>query len=189
MFPRRHVFLVVALLTATALATSGGAFSTTAAERGVDIEIADDRNAYVGFEKTQRIDRTGIANASANQSSDGNQTTNGSVTQSGSANRTTNGSVTRGSDGNRTANVSVTQRDSGTDTRDVTVGVTNQFPAGTQLASVEVSADGSSVDLGPLASGERGTHTFPSVPCGESIGVEASGDGVTVDFERSVTCR
>lgn len=52
MIRRRHVLILVALITATALVTSSSAFSTTAAERGVDVEVAEDRNAYLGVEET-----------------------------------------------------------------------------------------------------------------------------------------
>lgn len=132
MIRRRHVFVLVALLTATALVTSSSAFSATAADRDVNVEVAEDPSAYLGFEQTYNNSE------------------------------------------NATANVSVT--------------VTNRFPTTTELTKVEVAVNGTSVDLAPLAPGERTTHTFQSVSCGDRIGIEASGDGVDVRLERTVDC-
>jgi hypothetical protein len=72
------------------------------------------------------------------------------------------------------------------------VTVTNQFPPGTELNTVRVSAGGRTVDLArtaPLGTGERATRTFASVRCGSTVGVEAAGGGVTVRFDRVVPCR
>lgn len=143
---RRRVLLVVALLAVTVLVTSSTGFSATAADRDVSIEVAEDPNAYLGFEQTQY------------------------------------------STENVTANVNVTENSSGNETAYVDVTVTNQFPARTALTTVEVTVNGTSADLAPLASGERATHTFSSVSCGEPIRIDASGDGVAVRLERRVTC-
>ncbi|MFD1597850.1 hypothetical protein [Halobellus rarus] len=182
MIRRRHVLLVVALLTATALVTSSGAFSATAAERGVDIGVADDRDAYVGFEKTVQSDGNATVNVSVTRRDGGNETVN--ETQGDDGNATAN--ETPENNGNATANE--TQGDDGDETASVDVTVVNQFPAGTELATVEITVGTASADLAPLAPGERATHTFSSAPCGASIRIEASGDGVAVTFERSVTC-
>jgi len=169
---RRYASLAVALLAATALVTSGGAFSTTAADRGVSVGVAEDPNAYLGFEQTRHT--TANLTATVNATQRDNETETDGVNE------------TKGDGGNETANA--TQRESGERTAYVDVTVTNQFPAGTPLTTVEITANGTSVDLGPIASGERVTHTFSSVSCGDSIGIEASGNGVAVNLERTVTC-
>lgn len=73
-------------------------------------------------------------------------------------------------------------------TTNLSVTVTNQFPAGTTLETVEISVDGETRYVGPLDPGEVGTATFEFVDCGDSIDVEASGDGVQVSFSRPVEC-
>lgn len=184
---RRQVVLVVALLAATAAVTSSGAFSTTVAERGVDVEVAEDPNAYLGFEQTQHSNDGNVtANVSVTQREEETSTGDVNETQEDSENETADVNETGDTTGNETANL--TQRDSGERTANVDVTVTNQFPAGTELTTVEITANSTSVDLAPLAPGERATHTFPSVACGDSIGIEASGDGVAVHLDRAVDC-
>ncbi|WP_186313305.1 hypothetical protein [Halorubrum salsamenti] len=179
----RHVLFVIMLFTATVAVASSGAFSATAVERGVSIETAEDPNAYLGFEQTQYSNDENVT-TNLTQRDDGNETTN--VTQSTNGTSTGEVNETQGTDGNETA--SVTQHTIEDGTANVDVTVTNQFPARTELTTVEITANNTSVDLVPLASGERATHNFPSVPCGDSIGIAASGDGVTVHLERTVTC-
>lgn len=175
---RRYLSLAVALLAVSVLATSSGGFSTTAADRGVSVDVAEDPNAYLGLEQTQHSDENLTATVNA---TDGDN-----ETSMEGENETTAANTTGNATGNETTNA--TQLDGGERTAYVDVTVTNQFPAGTELATVEVTADGTSVDLGPLAPGERVTHTLPSVACGDSIGIEASGDGVAVRLTRTVTC-
>lgn len=77
------------------------------------------------------------------------------------------------------------------DTTDLEVTITNQHSAGTELTTVEVTIGDTTVDLaddGPVDPGEGATHTFTSVACGGQITVEALGEGVGVDLDRSVAC-
>ena len=184
---RRYLSLAVALLAATALATSSGGVSTTAADRGVSVEVADDPNAYLGLEQTRHSDENLAATVNATEGDNETSTWDVNETQVDGENETTVANATRNDTGTETTNA--TRIDGGETTAYVDVTVTNQFPAGTELATVEVTADGTSVDLGPLGPGERGTHTFWSLPCGDSVGIEASGSGVAVRLDRAVTCR
>ena len=183
---RRYLSLAVALLAATALVTGTGGFSTTAADRGVSVEVAEDSNAYLGLEQTQHSRENLTATVNATQPDNGTDADGVNETLNDGENETTTANATGNTTGNETTNE--TQLDSGERTAHVDVTVTNQFPAGTQLATVEVTAEGKSVELGPLAPGERATHTFSSVSCGDSIRIEASGDGVAVRLTRTVTC-
>lgn len=77
------------------------------------------------------------------------------------------------------------------DTTDLDVTITNQYFGGTELTTVEVTINGTTVDLaedGTVDPGEEATHTFTSVACGDRITVEALGDGVGVRLDRSVAC-
>ncbi|MFB6161154.1 MAG: hypothetical protein ABEJ61_08260 [Haloferacaceae archaeon] len=132
---RRRLLLAATVAVVLAFVTSTGAVSTVTMDRGVEVAVADDPNAYLGVERAV----TGV--------------------------------------GDGTANLSVT--------------VTNRFPSGADLATVEVTVDGTTADLArgdPLAPGESATHAFRSVGCGDRIAVEAFGDGVRVRLYRSVTC-
>lgn len=132
---RRRVALLLALVATVALATSTGAVSSMSAERPLQVEVADEGSAYIGFEQTA----------------------------SSTANGTTN----------------------------LTVAVTNRFPPGTALTTVEVAVGGDARHLaadGPLDPGERVTVTFRSVACDDRIRIAAFGSGVSVRFERAVAC-
>jgi PKD repeat protein len=86
-------------------------------------------------------------------------------------------------------NQTVSNTTNGTTT--LTLTLTNQYPSGTSLTTVSVTAGGESVSLaenGSVAPGEQITATFDSVSCGSSIAVEASGGGVFVSLDRSVIC-
>lgn len=131
MIPGRTVILAVGLLVALGAVTGAGGLSSVAAERGVQVSVADDEDAYLGFEQTAR--RT-------------NGTTN------------------------------------------LTVTVTNQFPSGVELSTVDVSVADRTANLGSLDSGEAETITFEFVDCDSPITVEASGDGTAVHLDRIVTC-
>lgn len=77
------------------------------------------------------------------------------------------------------------------DVTDLEVAITNQFPSGTDLTVVEVTVNGTTVDLAEsdsLEPGESATHTFATVPCDDTIAVDASGNAVRVYLDRSVTC-
>lgn len=131
---RRRLLVLAAVIAGAAVVTGTGGFSSAAVERDVQVRIADDENAYLGFER--------------NVTSVGN------------------------------------------DTVDLEVRVSNRFGT-TMLTTVEVTVDGATADLGgddPVGPGEAVGRTFRSVPCGDSISVTASGDGVTVRFDRSVPC-
>ena len=52
MIPRRRILLAVILVLGLSLATPTAGFSATTAERSVDVEVVDDQNAFLGFEKT-----------------------------------------------------------------------------------------------------------------------------------------
>ncbi|MFT4889789.1 MAG: hypothetical protein ACI9YT_000700 [Halobacteriales archaeon] len=74
-------------------------------------------------------------------------------------------------------------------TTNVTLTVTNGFPSGTTLATVEVTVDGETRKLvanRSLGSGESAGATFENVACDARITVEASGAGVFVRLVRSV---
>lgn len=76
-------------------------------------------------------------------------------------------------------------------TTDLEVTVTNQFSSGTDLTVVKVTVNSTTVDLAesdPLESGESATCTFTTVPCDDPIMINASGNGVRVSLDRSVTC-
>ncbi|OYR45771.1 hypothetical protein [Halorubrum sp. Eb13] len=176
---RRYLSLAVALLAVTALVAGTGGFSTTATDRGVSVEVAEDPNAFLGLEQTQRSGENLTATVNAAQ------TDNGTETLSDGGNETTATNATGNTTRNETTNAT---RGDENETAYVDVTVINQFPAGTRLATVEVTAQGKSVELGPLAPGERATQTFSSVSCGDSIGIKASGDGVAVRLTRTVSC-
>lgn len=128
--------LLVALVTVLGVTVGTGSFSSVSADRGIEVAVTDDEQAFLTFEQNT----TDTAN--------------------------------------------------GTRSVDVTVG--NQYPAGTTLSTVTVTINGTTVDLaenGHLSSGESRTHTFESVDCDDTLSIEATGPGVEVSFERSVSCR
>lgn len=141
---RQCLTVALAFLAVTAFATSSSGFTTATTDRGVSVDVAEDANAYLGFEQTR--------------------------------------------DSNETATTNGTQRVDANGTTHVDVTVTNQFPAGTELATIEVTVNGTAVDIGPLAAGERVTRAFSSVSCGDSIVIVASGVEVTVRFTRTIPC-
>lgn len=76
-------------------------------------------------------------------------------------------------------------------TTNVTLTVTNGFPSGTSLATVEITVDGETENLvadGSLGSGESAGATFENVACDAKITVEASGSDVFARLVRSVEC-
>ncbi|WP_178915060.1 hypothetical protein [Natronomonas gomsonensis] len=132
---RRRLLLAAALLASVVVVTTTGGFSSATAERGVDVSVAEDSNAYLGVEQAP----------------------------SGTENGTTNLEVT----------------------------VANQFPAGTDLTTVEVTANGTTVDFAEpdaVEAGDERTYTFRTVSCDGRITVEAQGAGVTVGLNRTVAC-
>jgi hypothetical protein len=77
----------------------------------------------------------------------------------------------------------------GTTTLNVTIQ--NQYPSETDLKTVAVSVDGTTVDVvedGRFEPGHRRAQTFDSVGCGDSIVIDAVGGGVTMHLERTVSC-
>lgn len=77
------------------------------------------------------------------------------------------------------------------DTTNLEVTVANQFPAGTDLTTVEVTINGTAVDFAEgnaVEPGDERTYTFGTVPCEGRITVEAQGEGVTVGLNRTVAC-
>lgn len=71
-------------------------------------------------------------------------------------------------------------------TTNLTVTLSNRFPAGSTLAAdIGVGNQSSGVTLD---AGETETATFQSVDCGEQIAVDASGSGVAVSLNRTVSC-
>lgn len=133
---RRELLLLVALATAIGLTLGTSGFSSVSADRGIDVAVTDDEQAFLTFEQNT----TDTAN--------------------------------------------------GTTAIEVTVG--NQYPAGTTLSTVTVTANGTTTDLAEnsqLSSGESRTHTFESVDCDETLSIEAAAPSVAVSFERSVSCR
>lgn len=76
-------------------------------------------------------------------------------------------------------------------TTDLELTVTNQFPAGIVLTTVEVTTNGTTVDLttrGRLEPGDNRTHTFRAVSCGETLIVESSSADTSVQINQSVSC-
>lgn len=80
----------------------------------------------------------------------------------------------------------------GNATTGLEVTVTNRLPSGVELTTVEVAVDDTAVDfaagenIGPW---ESASHTFTGVSCSDRVVVEASGDGVRLQFERPVACQ
>jgi hypothetical protein len=76
---------------------------------------------------------------------------------------------------------------------DLNVSITNQFQAGADLTTVEVTINGTTHDFGDsdgvLSPGETEKRTFASVPCGASITVRASGSDIRINLERLVDCQ
>ncbi|WP_227131109.1 hypothetical protein [Halorubellus salinus] len=87
--------------------------------------------------------------------------------------------------------VAITANATGNNTT-ATITVRNQFSDGTTLTTVTATSDDDIVSLTPgtttLASGESGTGTVENVTCGETVVIQARGDGVNVEFEREITC-
>jgi len=126
--------LLLVGVAALAIAIGTGGYTTTSAERSVNVAVADDDHAMLGVEQT--VER-----------------------------------------GNGSANLTVT--------------VTNQFATDATPPTVTVHVGDRTVDLtasGPLGPGEAATATFENVTCGESIEVEADGDGADVHLTRTVDC-
>lgn len=132
---RRRMLVLAAAVVGLAGVTATGGISSIAVERGVEVQIADDRNAYLGFEQNA----TNVGNGSA----------------------------------------------------DLEVRASNQLGTTTAFTTVEVTVDGTTADLtgdGALEPGDVVTRTFRSVSCEERVAVSASGDGVSVRFDRPVEC-
>ncbi len=132
---RRRLLVLAAAVLGLAAVTATGGFTSASVERSVQVQVADDENAYLGFEQNV----TNVENGSA----------------------------------------------------DLEVRISNRFGTATDLATVEVTVDGTAVDLagdGPIGPGETVDRTFRSVPCDDSISIAASGDGVAVRFDRIVSC-
>lgn len=82
-----------------------------------------------------------------------------------------------------------TQIANGTTVLDLTV--TNQHSSETAFRTVDVTINGTTVDIidgGRLTPGDGVTHTVRSVDCGESVTVAATGPETTIRIERSVAC-
>lgn len=58
----RHLALILALLTALTLVTSTGGYSSVTAGRGVDVAVAPDEAAFIGFEQTTDTVTNGTTN-------------------------------------------------------------------------------------------------------------------------------
>jgi hypothetical protein len=132
----RHLLLVAGLLASVVIVTATGGFSSATADRGVQVSVTEDTNAYLGVEQAH----------------------------SGTGNGTTNLEVT----------------------------VRNQFTADTDLTTVEVTVNGTAVDLAErdtIEPGETRVHTFTAVPCEGRLTVEAQGTGVIIGLNRTVACR
>jgi hypothetical protein len=76
-------------------------------------------------------------------------------------------------------------------TTDLEVRIINRYPTGPELTAVEVTVGETTVDLaegGAVGPGRESAHTFTSVPCGARVTVEARGNDVGVELNRSVSC-
>lgn len=129
---RRQPVLVAGVVAALVAVSGSAGFTSTAADRGVEVAVVDDDEAFLGVERTTVNETDG------------------------------------------TANLSVT--------------VTNRFPAGTTLDTVEVAVDGNTETRTNVGTGVAVTVEFDSVDCDESLTVNAYGTGVEVSLDRPVDC-
>lgn len=78
-----------------------------------------------------------------------------------------------------------------TTTTDLEVTVTNQFPTGIVLTTVELTINGTTVDIAEhsrLEPGDSSTHTFRSISCDRTLTVTSASTDTRVQVERSVAC-
>ena len=175
---------LVALILALALISGTGAFSAITGERGTQVTVVDDGDAYLGIE--QSVEEPEVTAIEGNgTTSEGNTTT-----ESSAANRTTDEETADStSDTNVTAGTAVAGTTANATTPaqtgpTVDLTVTNRF---SQSVTVGVTVDGDS-ESASLDAGESHTFTFESVECGEQITVTASGSSVETTMDRTVEC-